>query len=161
MANNGPTKGGFTGRHMLMVMVAFFGVVITANLTMAFFASTSWSGLEVPNSYVASQEYNDEIAIARKQAELGWKSTLALADGRLVLALSDSDGNPIAGAEIDGVMRRPVHENEDAAARFSWSHEGEYHADMPVLPGVWDVEITARTGADRLYRQIFRIEVKG
>ncbi len=32
---------------------------------------------------------------------------------------------------------------------------------MPILPGVWDVEITARTGADRLYRQIFRIEVKG
>ncbi len=59
MANNGPTKCGFTGHHMLIVMLAFFGaVMIAANLTMASFASRSWSGLEVPNSYVASQEYN-------------------------------------------------------------------------------------------------------
>lgn len=160
MATNDNTSVGFTGRHMLIVMVAFFGVVIAANLTMAFFASRSWSGLEVPNSYVASQEYNGEIAIARQQAELGWTSALDLADGRLVLELSDRGGNPIAGAEVEGVVRRPVHENDDAEARFSWAHGGEYHAAAPALAGVWDVEITARIGGDRHYRQIFRIEVK-
>ena len=160
MPRNDDTRTGFTGRHMLIVMVAFFGVVITANLTMAYFASSSWSGLEVPNSYVASQEYNGEIALAREQQALGWKSELSMADGGLVLSLADGTGNPIAGADIDAVLRRPVHENEDAQMHFEWTHGGEYRAPAPVLAGVWDVEITARAGADRSYRQIFRIEVK-
>ncbi|NND50042.1 MAG: hypothetical protein HKN60_07300 [Rhizobiales bacterium] len=161
MASDDKTPARFTGRHMLIVMVAFFGVVITANLTMAFFATHSWSGLEVPNSYVASQEYNDKIADARAQAALGWTSDLSLADGALVLELADADGNPIAGAEVEGVMRRLVHENDDTETRFAWSQGGAYRAPAPALAGAWEVEITARAGTDRLYRQIFRIEVKG
>ncbi|TGV41583.1 cytochrome oxidase, partial [bacterium M00.F.Ca.ET.168.01.1.1] len=35
----------FTGRHMLVIILAFFGVVIAVNLTMATLASTSWTGL--------------------------------------------------------------------------------------------------------------------
>ena len=61
----------FTGRHMLLVMVAFFGVTITVNLVLAFFATSSWTGLIVKNSYVASQEYNEKLAEARAQDALG------------------------------------------------------------------------------------------
>ena len=35
----------FTGRHMLFAMLAFFGVIIIVNLTMAAFATRSWTCL--------------------------------------------------------------------------------------------------------------------
>ena len=50
----------FTGRHMLAIMLAFFGTIIAVNLVMAIFASRSWTGLVVKNSYVASQEFNEK-----------------------------------------------------------------------------------------------------
>ena len=53
---------GFTGRHMLLVTTSFFAVVISVNVTMAWFASSSWSGLVVENTYVASQEFNHRAA---------------------------------------------------------------------------------------------------
>ena len=38
MNQRGKTSGEFTGRHMLVIMLAFFGVIIAVNLTMASFA---------------------------------------------------------------------------------------------------------------------------
>ena len=52
------TTGPFTGRHITMILVAFFGVVIAVNLVMAHYASSTFGGVVVENSYVASQEYN-------------------------------------------------------------------------------------------------------
>ena len=45
----------FTGWHMLTIMLLFFGTIISVNVTMAWNAVTSWSGLVVQNTYVASQ----------------------------------------------------------------------------------------------------------
>jgi nitrogen fixation protein FixH len=152
--------GTFTGRHMLVLMVVFFGVVIAVNLTLAVLASRTWSGLEVANSYVASQNYNEEIAAARRQDGLGWTSGLAVGGDGLVLSLSDGAGRPVAGAEVSADLRRPVHEREDTRTRFVWTHGGEYRADTPA-PGAWRVEIEARAPGGRRYRQLFRITVGG
>ncbi|ESY87148.1 FixH family protein, partial [Mesorhizobium sp. LNHC229A00] len=62
----------FTGRHMLAIIPAFFGVVIAVNLTMATLANTSWTGLVVENTYVASQQFNRKAEEGRAQAALGW-----------------------------------------------------------------------------------------
>ena len=57
---------------MLSIMLAFFGVIIAVNVVMATLASTSWTGLVVENSYVASQEFNRKAEESRAQAALGW-----------------------------------------------------------------------------------------
>ena len=67
-------KGPFTGRHMVVVMCLFFGVVISVNITMAVFAGTSWSGLIVKNTYVASQTFNDDVAEVEQMKARGWQS---------------------------------------------------------------------------------------
>ncbi len=64
------TSGAFTGWHMLGIMVAFFGVIIAVNITMAYKAVSSWSGLVVKNTYVASQEFNDKAETGKEQAAL-------------------------------------------------------------------------------------------
>lgn len=58
MSANTQKSRAFTGRHMLATILTFFGVVIAVNLTMATLASTSWTGLVVENTYVASQQFN-------------------------------------------------------------------------------------------------------
>ncbi len=49
-------------------MVAFFGVIIAVNVTMATIAIASWTGLVVQNSYVASQEFETQAPRARGAA---------------------------------------------------------------------------------------------
>ena len=67
MMNNQPARPReFTGKHMLVIMFAFFGVIIAVNLTMATFAHTSWSGLVVQNSYVAGQHFNRKAEEGRE-----------------------------------------------------------------------------------------------
>ncbi|MGO4840209.1 FixH family protein, partial [Rhizobiaceae sp. 2RAB30] len=71
-------NGTFTGRHMLAIMVAFFGTIIAVNVTMATLAGRSWTGFVVKNSYVASQEFNRKAEQGRAQAALGWESRLTM-----------------------------------------------------------------------------------
>ena len=65
----------FTGRHFTLIMVAFFGVVIAINLVMARYASATFGGVVVENSYVASQRFNSWLGKARTQDALGWDAT--------------------------------------------------------------------------------------
>ncbi len=50
-----------TGWHVLAMFVAGFGIIIGVNLTLAFKAVSTFPGLEVPNSYVASQRLASEL----------------------------------------------------------------------------------------------------
>ncbi|MGE3830257.1 MAG: FixH family protein, partial [Parvibaculaceae bacterium] len=65
-----------TGRFVFVLLVAFFGVIIAVNVTMAVFASRTWTGLVVENGYVASQHFNSELEQLRRQDKLGWTQRL-------------------------------------------------------------------------------------
>ncbi|RWI43901.1 MAG: cytochrome oxidase, partial [Mesorhizobium sp.] len=82
----------FTGRHMLVSILAFFAVVIGVNLTMATLARRSWTGLVVENTYVASQQFNERAREGRAQAALGWKGKLTIASGEVRYSLADAQG---------------------------------------------------------------------
>ena len=149
----------FTGGRMLAIMVAFFAVIITANVTMAVLAGSSWTGLVVRNSYVASQEFNAKVAEARRQAALGWTSALTIAEGRIGFALHDRSGAPI---RLDGVqvsLHRPVTTDEDAVLALQPAADGSAGLVYPVRDGVWIVEIAAQAGLDHPYRERKRLVV--
>ena len=83
------TTGPFTGKHFTVIMVAFFAVVIGVNLLMARAASSTFGGVVVENSYVASQEFNTWLAEARKEKALGWSAQATrLPDGRVSVVLT-------------------------------------------------------------------------
>ncbi len=58
-----------TGRKVFAITAAFFGVIIAVNLLLAYKAVSTFPGLEVQNSYVASQTWDAERAA---QQALGW-----------------------------------------------------------------------------------------
>lgn len=149
----------FTGRKMLASMLAFFGVIIAVNLTMATFAGRSWTGFVVRNSYVASQEFNGKVAAARDQAALGWTASLAIANGEVRYGLVDKEGRAVAVRGGTVTFKRPSYEAEDMTVTLTPSHGAEARAEAVVRDGLWIVEVAADVGHASPYREMHRIVV--
>ncbi|WP_315918611.1 FixH family protein [Mesorhizobium sp. SP-1A] len=158
--NRRSTSGEFTGWHMLFVMVAFFGVVIAVNLTMATFARTSWTGLVVENTYVASQQFNRKAEEGRAQAALRWKGALTLAKGSIRYELSDASGNRIVPRAVTMAFRHPAYEAHDRTLQLEKGADGAFQSNETVRDGAWIVEIDADVGRDTPYRQVERVLVR-
>lgn len=149
----------FTGRHMLAIMVAFFGVIIAVNLLMATLANTSWTGLVVQNTYVASQQFNERIAESRAQAALGWKATLKIANGDIHYSLVDASGAPIAVEAVTVSFRRPAYEAEDWQATLARNADGTFSTTAAVRDGIWIVNTEAKLKDGAPYHEAHRLIV--
>jgi nitrogen fixation protein FixH len=132
-----------TGRSVLTIALLGFGTVIAANLAMAVFAVQSFPGLEVKNSYVASQSFDAE---AKAQAALGWAATADLRDGRLTVDLRDRAGQPARPVAFAVLVTRPTEAREDR--RPDMAFDGRvWTGAADLAPGRWRVRIAA-TAAD-------------
>ncbi len=139
-----PGKGAFTGRHMAIIMVAGFGVVIAVNAVMASLAIGGFHGVVVDNSYVASQQFNGWLAEADKARALGWQvKAERAADGYVLLR---TQGVP-AGMRFEGSLRRPLGEKGFADLTFVAAGEGLWRSDQPIAPGRWLIRLSADAGA--------------
>jgi nitrogen fixation protein FixH len=142
----------FTGKHMTMILVAFFGVVIAVNFTMAFFASSTFGGLVVENSYVASQEFNGWLKQARAEKALGW--TLDVKRGprdRLDLSLS-SEGTPLDAARIDMLVRHPLGRLPERTLTFRELGGGRYESTQALPAGRWILHVEAKARGRAIHK---------
>jgi nitrogen fixation protein FixH len=139
------------GKHVLIAVLAMFGIVIAVNLTFVFFALDSWTGLTTQNAYQEGLTYNQVLAARDAQRDLGWQGSLELgrrdAADSVTLILTDRDGAPLAGLAIAGLLRRPTHEGLDRPLEWRGDGAGRYTA-LVELPerGNWDLELTADDG---------------
>ena len=136
-------KPKFTGRHMLCVIVAFFTVIFIANFTMVFFASKSWTGLVVKNSYVASQNFNKDIAAQEKFKRDGWQSNMQVEKGVFSFRLTRA-GQGIDGCQVVGDLQRPVSEHQDYKLVFNSQSPGTYQARRSLESGRWNLLLKAQ-----------------
>lgn len=150
----------FTGRHFLLIILAFFGVIIGVNITMAVYANTSWTGFVVRNSYVAGLDINRRLQESRDQAALGWSAQLSGSDGTFRFALADAAGGAVWLKNGTAVFRRPVSDAEDVAIDLSPSSNGALDAPFALADGAWIVEIEADTGRQTQWRDSHRVFVK-
>jgi len=161
MNRDSSDKGHFTGRHMLAIMLAFFAVIIAVNLTMAMVSRTSWSGLVVTNSYIASQEFNGKVADARRQASLGWTAMLAIGNGTVRYSLTDSGGRPVAIEGATVTFRRPVGDRQDRTVDLHQVAPGTARAAATVEDGIWIVDVRAEVHGEERWRDTRRVRVAG
>ncbi|MCI4662143.1 MAG: FixH family protein [Neomegalonema sp.] len=131
-----PEGRPFTGRKFLLIILAFFGVIIAANMTMLSYALSSFGGLVVKNSYVASQTFNADVAEQTAHPMSGWQVALTpVADG-MRIALSDAQGAPVSGVALSAVIGRPTHEREDQRLVFvETPTDGTYFAPATIPQG--------------------------
>lgn len=158
------TAGTFTGWHLLGIMVAFFGVIIAVNFTMAYNAVQSWSGLVVANSYVASQEFNEKAETGKEQAALLWQSKASYEEGLFRWQLFDKSGKAITMSGGTVEFKRPVGDDTDTKAILTAGDDGALVAPLELGEGAWIMEVNAETGPEfglaDPYRHIIRVLVK-
>jgi nitrogen fixation protein FixH len=146
-----------TGRHVLLITVSAFAVIIAVNLTLAWQAVATFPGLEVKNSYVASQGFN-----ARKAAQeaLGWTLTPTYRDGRIDLAFTDRDGQPVKVARLEVLVGRTTTAAEDV-----WPELAEmgdvYSAPLRLARGKWMVKVVAEAPDGTLFERRTELFVQG
>lgn len=154
----GKSEFVFTGKHMALSMVAFFGVIITVNITMATLASTSWTGLVVKNSYVASQHFNDELVQAKAQRDAGLTSDVSYQNGVLTFIMKDKDGTAIEASQLIAEIGRPAFEQADHSRVFVSGEDFAKHVSLDLEAGLWSIKITGKS-AGISYRRDTRIFV--
>ena len=128
-----------TGRKVLAIALAAFGIIIAANLVLTFYAVRSFSGLVVSNGYIASQSFD-----ARRSAQqaLGWDLALDYADGALRLELTDAAGRTVRPELIEAAIGRPTTQRDDRDLALVET-PGGYGAAVDLPAGAWRVEIVA------------------
>ena len=127
---------------------------------MAVLANSSWTGLVVANSYVASQNFNRDAEIAREQQAVGWKLELKASRSSTTLSLLDRSGQPLSDLQVRAVLQRPTNESGDVKLELLESSNAIYTSETPIASGVWIADVTA-VGPDRKpVRFVQRIFVK-
>ncbi|MCP4183861.1 MAG: hypothetical protein GY761_11170 [Hyphomicrobiales bacterium] len=149
------------GYHVAAMFVAFFGVIIAVNFTMAWFASHSWTGLVVKNSYVASQNYNEKIDAARYQMAMGWRTDFDYSNNLLRLSVRDKDNQPIFFDKLNVLIGTPVSENKDRHLVLDQNSSGVYQTSIKLTEGVWAYELFAKGKIPYRFEGRFLVDNKG
>jgi len=147
-------------RHIPWLFVAGFGVVITVNAVMIWFAVSSFSGLYTVKPRERGLHFNEVVAEQQARDTLGWKvrASWRAADNRLEIMVRDAAGLPLAGAHVTAELVRPVEKRAPIAVAMKAVDLG-LHAGTVALParGNWDVDIVVERGSDHyaLTRRMF------
>ena len=142
-------KRELTGRMVLGITVAAFAVIIGVNLVLAFSAVRTFPGLEVGNSYVASQNFDRDRAA---QSTLHWTVTPDY-DGRVMtLAIRDAAGRPVKAQSLTATIGRPTHKRDDVTPDFTY-RGGLWSAPVTLAPGAWNIHLTATAPDGTPFRQ--------
>jgi nitrogen fixation protein FixH len=149
-AGRGLFRNGVTGRHVLSFMLAFFGVSIGVNGAFTWLAVSTFSGVETDAAYQKGLRYNDVLADAARQTELGWRVTTAYdqAEQQLVVDLVGRLGSPLGGQQVSAVIGRPASDRYDRHLQLTERGTGRHVAAIPLEPGQWDVLVRVGEAAD-------------
>lgn len=132
-------KGPITGPKFFAIFSSFFIVIISVNLVLAFQAVATFPGLEVKNSYVASQNFDRDRAA---QLALGWEVDAVVHQGELQLSITDADGAAVPVADLAGTFGRATSVRDDQTPAFVF--DGLlYRAPVTTAAGNWNLRFTA------------------
>ncbi|MCR9155980.1 MAG: FixH family protein [Rhodobacteraceae bacterium] len=128
-----------TGWHALAIFGSCFAVIISVNLVLAYSAVKTFPGLEVKNSYVASQNFDVR---REEQQSLGWEVYAEAKGGLLILSITDTQGRPVQAGKLDAVLGRATHVQDDRTPEFAFDGRA-YVARETLAPGNWNIRMKA------------------
>lgn len=149
----------FTGWHMLAIMLAFFGTIISVNCLMAYYASSSWSGILAKNTYVASQEFNLKAAEARQWAHEGFRGTLTHDATTLRYRLEGPTDKIARLPSMLALFHRPVGEKQDFTLVLARDADGSFVATHQLGAGQWIVDLAAVEDRRTIFHEAMRIVI--
>ncbi len=153
------TRVKLTGGRVFGLVALFFGVIIGANLMLANRAVSTFPGLEVKNSYVASQSFDADRSA---QIDLGWVLVPEYdpAAKELRLSFTDKTGYPAEVTGLSVMVGRATEARDDSRPDFI-REAGVFVAPLDLPPGKWMMQIEAFSGDGTPFRQRIDLLVKG
>jgi len=142
------------GWHVLAAFCTAFSVIIGVNLTLAFNAVRTFPGLEVANSYVASQSFDENRAA---QLALGWAVTARLDGDHLSLIILEN-GVAVAPVIERATLGRATHVGQDQTPVFEFDGQA-LRAVVTGGAGNWNLRLRARAADGTLFEQRVIVEV--
>lgn len=146
-----------TGRHVLAIVLGFFGIVTAVNGVMIWLALDSWPGL-TGAGYRDAAAQNAMLAEHERMAALGWTADIDIVPVRagreLTVTLSARQGEPVTGVALEAAFRRPVVEGMDRLVTLIPISAGRYRG-VVALPAVgqWTLRLIATRDGKRLWAE--------
>ena len=138
-----------TGWHVLGIFIFAFSIIIAVNLTLAVQAVRTFPGLEVKNSYVASQTFD---ADRDAQVGLNWDVRATLQGNELALFIVQ-DGQPIAPTVEEATFGRATSVARDQTPDFRLE-DGALRATIAGGGGGnWNLRVKLRAEDGTLFQQ--------
>jgi len=132
-------RGPITGPKFFAIISSFFVVIIAVNIVLAVSAVRTFPGLEVANSYVASQTFDHDRAL---QEALGWTVDARVQKGELHLSIVDANGAPVQAQFVTGIFGRATNVRDDQMPDFVFDGT-MYRAPVVTAPGNWNFRMEA------------------
>jgi nitrogen fixation protein FixH len=146
-----------TGARVLVMLLAFFGVVIGVNMIMMRLAIQTLPGTDVDSAYSASLAYEGEIAAAHDQNARNWKVDARIQRGpdggaTLQVEARDDSGKPMSGLKFRGRFERPTDRRADLPVALAETGIGVYRGSAPMIaPGQWDLVLEGDAAGQRMF----------
>lgn len=134
------------GRHVLIALIVFFGVIIAVDTVFVTTALRTFRGEDEPRSYVQGLNYNDVLERRAAQAELGWTATSAVTVQGVEVRVRDDAGNPVSGLVMDARLRHPADSTLDLPLTLTETEAGRYAQDFNVPAGRWTLVVSTPEG---------------
>ena len=150
----------FTGWHFLIYIVGFFVVIITANLTMAYFAIDTFSGLETDDAYRKGRDYNQTLDAAKRQEALGWQEEITLVKNGSGMNAAHYITLTLHGAESEKdltatlLIRRPATNANDQLINLVETTPRVFVGVIKSLePGRWKRSLVVKKQGEVIFRK--------
>ncbi|MCI4677816.1 FixH family protein [Rhodoblastus acidophilus] len=151
-----PSGRPLNARTVLLIILAFFGIILGVNFIMATFAVKTFSGLDANDPYDTGLAYNKEIAAAKAQGLLGWTVDLTRANDsgatQITVSVRDKAGKPVEGLDASLDFYFPATRKFDRTVPASPIAEGVYSGAAALRPGRWDLQLTLSRAGKRMFR---------
>lgn len=147
-----------TGRHVAIITVSFFAVIIAVNVFMSYMAISTFPGIEAQNTYYASQSFD---ADRKAMKELNWHVTHEYTDGELRFTLTEADGEtPAKVTEFKVLVGRATERMQDQSPDFM-RDGATFHAPVVLGVGKWVLRMEAMSSDGKVFRQTRELYVRG
>ena len=136
------------GIHVFAAFALAFGTIIAVNMTLAVQAVRTFPGLEVRNSYVASQSFD---ADRTAQVALGWDVSATIHGSTLQLQIT-KEGAPVRPEIISATFGRATTVAQDQNPVFAF--DGQiFKAYIDAGPGNWNLRLVAEAADGTRFQQ--------
>lgn len=151
-----------TGRHVLIAILVFFGVIFAVNGVFLYVSLRTHPGVTTEDAYRKGLQYNRTLEELDRQRALGWTVAFAQDGGMVTLRLTGAGGTALAGVSVALEARRPASDSEDRILVLEETSPGTYRATGPALaPGRWILLCRVGDAAGHRYHSETEILVKG